>query len=72
MLGRVERVIMTIEQVVEIAKTLQPGMRFVKASLFSPELYESLYELEYSGEFDSYSFSGDSWESALRNAGWKG
>lgn len=57
---------MQIEEVIAIAKTLNP--EFWQAVFIAREKEKVIYSLEY----DYVAYSGTSWEEALRNAGWKG
>jgi hypothetical protein len=68
---------MTIEEVIAIAKTLRPGFfqaeevkiyRLRKDTLLTQIVYVLVYLVD--GNRDN--FEGDSWEEALRFAGWKG
>lgn len=56
---------MTIEEVITIAKMLRPD--FVTFSVYGFDS-EKAHRLLY----DHETFFGDSWEEALREAGWKG
>jgi len=60
---------MTIEEVIAIAKTLRPDYRQI--SVGDPALYHDNYRIEY-GKYGPIFYYGNSWEDALRSAGWKG
>lgn len=61
---------MTTEEVISIAKTLRPGfLKERKSRTFMDTMW---YELLYEEALMVKYFGGNSWEEALRAAGWKG
>lgn len=61
---------MTIEEVIEIAKKLRPDTTASDEFYFA-QLWPGMKE-PYRLKYLSGNYSGDSWESALYDAGWNG
>lgn len=68
---------MSIEEVIAIAKTLDNGFVTLKMIVvYNPtlDIHDTIYRIEYGDRMNDRNvdqFSGDSWEAALRAAGWK-